>query len=326
MLHVTNGDSAAEGIRASGVGGDVLPWRDALHEGPVPSGLDAGQLRPVRADFLASCGWGDAGEIEAELRARDERLLAAHGRELVVLWFEHDLYDQLQLLQILDMLDDDGGVEAVLADRYLGELEPAELARLANERDAVRTDQLAVARVAWSAVRAPEPVAIEVTLRTHTGALPHLAAALRRFLEELPGVGDGLSRTERQALEALAGGPRTALDVFVDSNRAEEAMFLGDSWMWRRLWELGQGDARLVQGVDGEPIGTPPPLSDDDGFARREIELTDAGRRVLAGEEDRAALVPLDRWIGGTHVTGPDPAWRWDRRAARVVNGGRRAS
>ena len=40
----------------------------------------------------------------------------------IVLWFEHDLYDQLHLLQILDRLPLDGGprVTAVPADDYLG--------------------------------------------------------------------------------------------------------------------------------------------------------------------------------------------------------------
>ena len=47
MLHITNGDSAVPGIQATGVGGDVIAWRDALHEGPVPADLDADELRPV---------------------------------------------------------------------------------------------------------------------------------------------------------------------------------------------------------------------------------------------------------------------------------------
>jgi hypothetical protein len=30
--------------------------------------------------------------------------MAARGEDEIVLWFEHDLYDQLQLLQLLDWL------------------------------------------------------------------------------------------------------------------------------------------------------------------------------------------------------------------------------
>ena len=79
----------------------MLAWNDALHEGPVPD-LPRRQLLEARAAFLASCGWGEADAILAELEARDERLRPAlSGGEEVLLWFEHDLYDELQLLDVL---------------------------------------------------------------------------------------------------------------------------------------------------------------------------------------------------------------------------------
>jgi hypothetical protein len=59
-------------------------------------------LRETRARFLAESGWGDAGGLRAAFEERDETLAAAlRDRRPVVLWFEHDLYDQLQLLQVL---------------------------------------------------------------------------------------------------------------------------------------------------------------------------------------------------------------------------------
>ena len=54
VLHITNGDSAVERLRAAGADGDVLPWRDALHEGPVREGLDDAELRAERARFIAA--------------------------------------------------------------------------------------------------------------------------------------------------------------------------------------------------------------------------------------------------------------------------------
>src|SRR3954464_6864888 len=320
MLHLTNGDSAVSGIEATGVGGDVVPWRDALHEGPLPADADAAQLRAVRARFLADSGWGDADAIEAGMRARAERLAAPRDTgEPIVLWFEHDLYDQLQLLQVLDAVDGAAAVEAILPDRFLGAMAPDELAALWDERAPVRRDEVALARLAWEAVRAPEPAGIGALLDTHTAALPHLAPALRRLLEELPAVGDGLSRTERQALEAIADRARKPHAVFAATQRAEEAAFLGDTWMWTRLHELGRGDRRLVQTRTGEPVGPPPPPPGSRGFAAQELELADDGRAVLAGEADRAALVPLDRWVGGIRVWGPEPAWRFDRARGRAV-------
>jgi hypothetical protein len=322
VLHVTNGDCAVKNLQDAGIEGEIMAWRDTLHEGPLPGGLDAAGLRAVRAEFLAGHGWGDASTIEAELAERDERLAAALGQEPVVLWFEHDLYDQLQLIQVLDAVNGTADVAAILPDRFLGEMDPDQIAELWPERRLVHRDQVALARLAWDAVRAPDPVGIQALLDTHTAALPHLAAALRRHLEELPAVGDGLGRVEREALEALAAaGPQTPAEVFLAVQRAEPAPFLGDTWMWTRLHQLGTGDRRLVQTTAGEPLVVPPPRPGGERFGEQELELTDAGRAVLAGEADRAALLPLDRWVGGIHATGPEPAWRWDRRARRAVSG-----
>src|SRR3954454_14586784 len=93
-------------MERAGLAGDLLSWRDVLHEGPVPD-LPPDQLRRVRADYLATLGAAETAEVEAELLVRDERLAGAlESGEPVVLWFEHDLYDQLQLIQILAGLPD----------------------------------------------------------------------------------------------------------------------------------------------------------------------------------------------------------------------------
>jgi hypothetical protein len=318
VLHVTNGDSAARGIAAAGLGGEVLAWQDVLHEGPVPAGLGPAALRVRRARFLAACGCGDAGAIEGDLRARDERLAAALGREPVVLWFEHDLFDQLQLVQVLSGLPDGAPVEAILSDRYLGGLPPAALAALWPRRAPVTAAQRAEARRAWDAVRDPDPAAVEALLARPPTALPHLAAALRRWLEELPAAGDGLARTERQALRTVADGTATPREAFLTAQAAEEAVFLGDAWFHRRLADLGRGERRLVETAAGEPLGAPPPVGSD-AFTTACVRLTERGRAVLAGAADRAAGPPLDRWLGGARLIGPRPVRRWDRAAGRVV-------
>ena len=56
VLHITNGDSAVGLMREGGISGDILPWRDVLHDGPVPGGLDLEALSRVRARFLADRG------------------------------------------------------------------------------------------------------------------------------------------------------------------------------------------------------------------------------------------------------------------------------
>src|SRR6185503_6202187 len=101
VLHITNGDAVLAGFRAGGIGGEQLAWRDSLHDGPVPWTDTLEELSEVRARALAAFGWGAYVEVRAAFARRDAALRRCGEHREVVLWFEHDLYDQLQLLQIL---------------------------------------------------------------------------------------------------------------------------------------------------------------------------------------------------------------------------------
>ena len=178
---------------------------------------------------------------------------------------------------------------------YLGSLSAAELEALWPQRRPLAGDMRTLARAAWDAVRAPDPTAIETLLGADTSALPFLAAALRRFLEELPDVATGLSRTERQMLELLDAEPRTPFDLFLANQGLEEAVFEGDMWFFC---------ASPACNRSSRSSGT--------------AELTQLGRDVLAGKADRVDVLGIDRWLGGTHLS-PDDLWRWDPTAGKAV-------
>jgi len=308
VLHVTNGDSVAVPLSQTTLGDEAFAWRDAYHEGPVRSG-ERSRLIDARAAFLSSCGWGDEDTIRDELLARDARFIAAlrEGRE-IVLWFEHDLYDQLQLVDVLALAGETGfdpeQLELIEVGAFagrpgfrgLGELDVAELESLWPQRRAVTDEDTAGAQRAWEAVRRADPRGLVEVRLDPPPSRPFLAAALGRLLEELPDVNDGLSRTERQVLELLAEGPLLTGALFVASQDREDAPFHGDAWILRTLAEL----TPLVSLTEGS------------------AEIADAGRRVLAGDDDRVDLLGIDRWVGGTHLV-PGAVWRWDAAASALV-------
>jgi hypothetical protein len=309
MLHVTNGDAAAEVIRASGVGGEVLPWRDVLHDGPVPAGLPLAELSARRADFIAGQGWGDGGELRREFQARDEALAGFGSHDEVVLWFEHDLYDQLQLAQLLDFFAgaDRGETRLTLVcgPEYLGSSTPERLAERFEERAGVTDEQLALGRAAWNAFRSPDPRVVASRVLLDMPELPFLRTALARHLEQFPSTRNGLSRSEQQALEAIDGGADTVGDAYVASHqRREDPIWLGDATFAAYLEALAAGPSPLVALGDGA-TGTPDAMG-------RSVALTDAGRAVLEAREDHVRLNGIDRWLGGVHLQGPEAAWRWD--------------
>src|SRR5690349_11261009 len=100
------------------------------------------RLSEVRAEYLASAGYGSLVDIEAAFRGRDAAARAGHSQ--LVLWFEHDLHDQLQLLQLLDLFGDRlEAMELIQSDRYLGPMTPHELAELFPSRQPLTVAQVA---------------------------------------------------------------------------------------------------------------------------------------------------------------------------------------
>jgi Domain of unknown function (DUF1835) len=327
LLHVTNGESAGTTLRQTALGGAVLPWQDTLHEGPVPA-LPRQQLLRARARFLAGCGWGSRQALLSSLERRDQQLLdALRDGVQVVLWFEHDLYDQLQLLDVLALAHaEEAEPELIVIGSFpgrpsfagLGELTASELETLWPSRRRADAATLEAATTAWAALRAPEPAALAESAPRETAPLPFLAPALRRLLEELPAPVDGLSGTERRALQAVAAGARTPPAAFVAAQRLEDAPFLGDAWFYRALSALGQGETRILETEEGAPLPPPPPLSDSRLFGRLQLRFTVAGEEVLHGKADRVELLGIDRWIGGTHITADD-TWRWDAGDLKLI-------
>jgi hypothetical protein len=313
-LHVTNGDATVPGLRAAGIEDPVLPWRDVLHEGPVPA-VEAARLRRLRAQFIAAAGWADAEAVERDLEARDAALAGHDGP--IVLWFEADLYDQLQLVQILAAVAERGDrardVELVCIGEHpdvprftgLGQLDGPQLGALARER--VDDDALHLAATAWDAFRASAPTRLPAVAGAISPSLHFVGEAFDRLEREYPSTRDGLGLTERRILAALADGPDTAEDVFMHVSAHETRPFLGDLACFLVVDRLAEGPEPLVARDGPRTTG------------ETELAITAAGRAVLAGEADRAALGGLDRWIGGVHLEGPAPAWRWDEGTERVV-------
>ncbi len=133
-----------------------------------------------------------------------------------------------------------------------------------------------------------------------------MAGALKRLCEEYPATDSGLSRTQKQVLEACAQGARRKEEVFRRAQAREEASFLGDSACYAHIDDLCAEPAPLLSTLES-------------GY-----EPTLLGRRVLAGDTDWLTHQPVDRWIGGVHLTS-DQDWRWNEASERMVQGERAA-
>jgi len=252
-----------------------------------------------RARFVAAHYGAALGEARLRLGAEYAALNGLARFDRVLLWFEHDLWDQAALIRVLSLLAERRGLDGCLflmpADglRSFPELPDAELAELPPVPLTRR--QVQAGAEAWAAFAAEDPRPLDALWRRAL-PLPHLAPALRRHLQDLPWTTDGLSLTERLLLRAVADGA-DRLPAALAAVRAADPVFHLTYLMLRdHAARLAEGPRRLIE--PGEPW-----------------RLSARGLAVLAGE---ASHVPAPRFQGGVTV-GPQAPWRWDPRFGGVV-------
>jgi len=318
FLHVANGTSVTATLAAAGVPGARSIWSDPLYEGPVPSVPDE-ELVEIRSRYLSGEYAGAVDPVN-DLRVWRGAIAAHQTYDELVLWFEHDLFDQLNLIQLLDWIRSRVPPEKIVSliaidsfpgrdsFRGLGELEPDELASLLPTRRRVSEAEYHLAARAWAAFREPTPEALDDLRRMDTKALPYLAPALERFLQEYPWTRDGLSRSERRLLQLAGGGPVALRAVFPRMHDDERAYYITDLSLASLALTLSRTSPPLVT-IDGVT---------SDSLAGS-VALSGAGRDVLAGRMDRVPL-GVDRWLGGVRVQSQADAWRWDAERSRIVS------
>lgn len=310
MLHILNGDGTAGPFAQANIPADeVIVWREILFEGPLRL-TPPEQFWPTRQRYLTQT-YGEGPATYAEMVTAEVNRLEnyTHHNE-VVLWFEHDLLCQVNLLYLLHWFAprDLGSTALSLVGigshpekpnfKGLGELSPAQLVALFPQRQLLTAADLALGDRGWHAYAAPTPEGLVQFLREDFTRLPLLPPALAAHLTRFPSVQNGLNAIEQLLLTIIAESSPATLGL-CERFWEETSLFgLGDAQIMNYLREMEQ--AGLVHVAD-------------------HITLTALGRRVWQAEADYRLLKPRDYWLGGVHVLPGLPAWRWDRSQQQLV-------
>ena len=241
----------------------------------------------------------------------------------LILWFEHDLFDQLNLIQLLtwirERLPAAKPVSLVCIGSFpghprfkgLGELS-AGRAGLAARHAAARsaTGKYSLAERAWQAFREPTPEALDDSAPDGHGRAALSSPPLSR------GSSRNIPGPPTDSLEPSAGSCSWQSRSRSISRRHSHACMTAKTPTTSPTRRWRNSPSRLSR-------TSPPLLTFTPGrMAGREllqgsVTLTDAGRAVLAGRLDRVAVCGIDRWFGGVHLHGD--AWRWDDQRQRIT-------
>jgi len=326
LLHIHNGESTAGTLREFGFPGEHFAVKEVLMCGPTPAGLSQDDWFALRAKFLADEYELELEDAERDLRKQGQVLDRISEHDEVILWFEHDLFCQINLIYFLDWLSQrpSGATRLSLICigeytgmddfRGLGQLTGEQLASLFDGRHEISESESKTAARAWAAYCSSDPRAIANLLDQGTSSMPFLQQALLLHLARFPSVRNGLGRVENRALELISRGPIDFKSLFPMFAETEHLYGLGDSQFWRELIRLS--DARNpVINVSGPDDKTG--AFNSNQFHQARLELTETGRAVLAGEQDFLELNLIDYWLGGVHLTDGN-LWRWDEDSGRI--------
>lgn len=319
--HWRCGNDIAHSLQVAGFKGRFQMLSDPLCMGPVRD-LPSADFRALRSAFISQAFALDPADAARRTEAEYTQLDALANDEHSVLWCEADAYDQLFLIRALAGLERaPRRLELIQVDRIpgverfigIGQLAPDVLAWLWPQRRRVTDDAVQLAQQAWAAYCDNSPLKLAALAQGTHPALPFMAPALLRQLQELPGRRDGLSLTERLALSYIAEtGPVAFGRVFAELMIKREPLpFLGDMMFHALLRPLIDGAQPLLS--EAAP---------DREWPQRELALTALGHAVLKGEAYWLTHASHERWVGGVCLRPGQAHWALDENLAPVWRDG----
>ncbi|MEM7105866.1 MAG: DUF1835 domain-containing protein [Bacteroidota bacterium] len=248
ILHILNGDGTAGGFHQSSLKKhDTLIWREMLCEGPVNELSTEKEFWDRRATFLAEKGPESSSDIFLDkVLSEVNKLKHLKKYEEVVLWFEFDLFCQVNLIFILSKLHQSGVIESTRISlicpkdhpeienfRGLGQLSPAQLEALFPSRIQLTQQDLEIGNRAWDAYSAKDPELLIGLAIEDFGQLDCLHDALQLHFQRFPALESGLSLPERVILESL----------MTNHMSLKELLYA----FWAKLPGYGFGDIQIIE-------------------------------------------------------------------------------
>ena len=253
--------------------------------------------------------------------ARDEeRRLAAASRdyERVVLWLEHDRYDQFVLLRCLAWFAEHGApprLELVGPNDFpgatrfvgLGQLPPEALRLLWERREPIGAEQLAFGRRAWTRS------ARRIRARSRRSC-----ATARRCCPRSPARCTGICKSCRRSEKGSASRTSCCCEALAESGAQRAGRLVGlvmhDRDPLPGLGDIGYDLALRELAALPEPL-----VLRSGGHAPRRVASRRGrdhgfGRAVLEGKRDWLELPLPERWVGGVRIAPEQRNWRWNER------------
>lgn len=250
LLHITNGDSFTERLNKLNLKGDVITWREMLCEGKTLTNVGSESFWKTRFEFLnknykVSKSWF----IEKTLK--EYRSLCNHKQQdQIVLWFEYDLFCQINMLAVISWLLTHrkyaeislvcSGKEDDTDKLYsLNELSDEQLLNLYKNRVVLNQDDIEYADYVWQLYCSNNPIRLENLTDFENYHFDYLGDAIKTHLKRFPSIANGLNEMENNILRlGLEQKPKSKTDFLNTILNSQGNLGFGDTQYQRALQRL----------------------------------------------------------------------------------------
>ncbi len=219
QLHIVNGEGTAVNFRRSGIPGDLVVWNEALVMGPVTFDIGTAAFWKLRSTYFLNqqnklLPSANHPTYEQLVVAEFDKLKSLSSYQQITLWFEHDLFCQINMMGLLawisSQLKSEVSLMLVCIDRFpgiedfrgLGQLHSKDYPTLLDQAQLLSRNDLDFAQSIWTWYCSNEPhVAVTSTV---PAIFPFWDKAQLLHWSRFPSVKNGLSALQQIILELVA--------------------------------------------------------------------------------------------------------------------------
>lgn len=250
QLHITNGDSFTQRLRKLRFKGEIITWREMLCEGKTVTNVGSEAFWKTRFDFLHK-NYNVSKSWFVEKTLKEYRSLCNHKQEEeIILWFEYDLFCQINMLAVISWLKTHrrhvqislvcSGKEDETNRLYaLNDLSDEQIKKFFKKRVELSQDDIEFADYVWQLYCSDNPIRLEHLTDFEQYQFKYLGEALRTHLRRFPTIKNGLNEIENRVLHVAAEEKPKSRKELLGSLLTDQGWYgFGDSQYERILKNL----------------------------------------------------------------------------------------
>ncbi|MEX0290622.1 MAG: DUF1835 domain-containing protein [Flavobacteriaceae bacterium] len=212
QLHITNGDSFTQRLEKLQLKGEIITWREMLCEGKTETNVGSESFWKTRFDFLHK-NYKVSKSWFVEKTLKEYRSLCNHKQQdQIILWFEYDLFCQVNMLAVLSWLKTyrrHAEISLVCSGREdesdrlygLSELTDEQLLSLYENKKILSQSDIEYADYVWQLYCSDNPIRLENLTDFDNYQFDYLGEAIQAHLKRFPSIKNGLNAIENRVLE-----------------------------------------------------------------------------------------------------------------------------